>query len=177
MKRVFAMGTVLGVLAIANAAGATNNMIGADAGHDNPWGNFPSFSACDATKLSFTTAVACNNVNSPSATYNWQVPLPSPVASGVVTLAATATAFVPAGSNANQKITGRLIGWDNVSTLLCFTPVVTWLPVGGSQSKSLGSCNSFSPFALHVEAEFGLGHVQGQNLNADPRLFAVQYTY
>lgn len=173
MKLITASALAVLVTAAAATGNATTVVVGGDQGHEQV-----ASETQDACAFSFNSGISvmCTNSFAASGTTNWQIALPVYAASST-TVTATATAQVPiAASNPNQTVTGRLLSWNLSNSLLCSTSTVTWGQSSSPVAKSLGSC-SYNPGTDRPEAEFFLGHIQGQALALMPRVYGVSYSY
>jgi hypothetical protein len=160
------------VFGITGSAAATNEMVGGDEGHGN--------ATCNIQPFNLTPSVSCSNSSAASGSYNWQITLPTHAASSstVVTVSAIGRAFVPvvSGSAPTQTVGGRLLAWHESGILMCSTAGATWGQFSSPLPLILGAC-SVTPANVRAEAEFGVGHRQGQARSLEPRVMSVIYSY
>lgn len=177
MKLITASALAALITAAAATGNATTAVVGGDQGHEQIASE--TTDGCGFSPYQSTLAVGCSNGFAASGTANWQIALPVSAASSTfTTFTATATAQVPlAASNPNQSLSGRLLSWNLSGTLLCATAGASWGQSSSPVSHSLGSCVSLNPTTDRPEAEFTLGHVQGQALALMPRVYGVSYSY
>jgi len=76
-------------------------------------------------------------------------------AATVGTVSAAGNAFVPNDPARVSSMTGRLLAWSTLGTLLCATPTVTWNETAAiPAAKFLGACAGFQSSGHYAEAEF-----------------------